>query len=192
MMMSSGCHEIWLDPIQGGTWGDAPNPTAPDETEDDVDEPEDDMYVGDPTVHVIAKRGSDVEPGSMPISLDPSWQTPDTLVLIFTNEAHACDEPVIPMQVGVTCDRAHDWYFILKIPPELNEPGLIDLSDARISFRKEIMFPDCGGGGGMGFGHGGTLEIVSNDETSLLVRLSGVGDQHWPIDGEHTVPLCGT
>ncbi|WP_129347454.1 hypothetical protein [Sorangium cellulosum] len=79
MMMSSGCHEIWLDPIQGGTWGDTPDPTAPDETEDDVEEPEDD-----------------------------------------------------------------------------------------------------------------TLEIVSSDETSLLVRLSGVGDQHWPIDGEHTVPLCGT
>ncbi|XXT25243.1 hypothetical protein WME94_27295 [Sorangium sp. So ce429] len=126
------------------------------------------------------------------ISLNPpAWETPDALVLFFSSEVQQCADPVIDMQIGVTCDIAPAWQFILMIPPELNKPGLIELSDIRIGFHKETMLLDCGGGGGMGTGHNGTLEIVSSDETSVVVKVRGVGDDHWPVDGDHTIPFCG-
>ncbi|WP_438010703.1 hypothetical protein WME89_19855 [Sorangium sp. So ce321] len=53
------------------------------------------------------------------------------------------------------------------------------------------MLPDCGGGGGAGNGHRGAIEIVSSDETSVVVKVRGVGDDHWPVDGDHTIPFCG-
>ncbi|WP_437931284.1 hypothetical protein WMF37_19320 [Sorangium sp. So ce291] len=77
------------------------------------------------------------------------------------------------------------------IPPELNKPGLIELSDTRIRFRKQTILPDCGGGGGWGNAHWGTVEIVSSDETSVVVKVRGVGDNNWPVDGDHTIPFCG-
>ncbi|KYF70355.1 hypothetical protein BE17_42045 [Sorangium cellulosum] len=61
----------------------------------------------------------------------------------------------------------------------------------RVGFHKETITLECGGGGGAGDGHRGTIEIVSSDETSVVVKVRGVGDDHWPVDGDHTIPFCG-
>jgi len=174
-VMNSGCEEIVFNPIQNGGWDSPPDPVEPDDGEevddDDVDDV-DDTDDGASSVHAIAQ------------------ETPDGLVLYFSNAVEQCAQPVIDLKIGVNCDKAGIWQFILTIPPELIKPGLINLNT--IFFSKSTILADCGGGGGGGIGHWGTLEIVSSDETSLFVKLRGAGDQHWPVDGDHTVQRCGT
>ncbi|WP_437522061.1 hypothetical protein WME79_30545 [Sorangium sp. So ce726] len=173
-VMNSGCNEIVFNPIQLG--GSESNPDAVvaddgDEVDDDEVDAVDDGASG---LHAVAQ------------------ETPDALVLYFSNAVEQCAQPVIDLKIGVNCDRAGIWQFILHIPPELNKPGLIDLYTMQILFSKSVILSDCGGGGGMGPGHRGTLEIVSSDETSLFVKVRGAGDQNWPVDGDYTVQRCGT
>jgi hypothetical protein len=184
-VMNSGCEEIVFNPIQNGGWDGPPAPVVLDD-DDDADD-------GASAVHAIALRGSDVVPGSLYFtSSPPPWETPDALVLYFSNAVEQCAQPVIDLEPGVDCDKAGTWQFILMIPPELNEPGLIDLSAMHIPFSKTVLFSPCGGAGGSGPGHQGTLEIVSSDETSLFVKVRGAGDENWPVDGDYTVQRCGT
>ncbi|WP_437293393.1 hypothetical protein [Sorangium sp. So ce426] len=178
-VMNSGCDEFIFNPIQNGGWESPPGPVVPDdgdeEEDDDVDDDDvDDVDDGASGIHAIAQ------------------ETPEGLVLYFSNAVEQCAQPVIDLKVGVNCDKAGIWQFILTIPPELNKPGLIDLHAMQIFFSKSVIFSNCGGGSGGGIGHWGTLEIVSSDETSLFVKVRGAGDQHWPVDGDHTVQRCGT
>ncbi|WP_437850566.1 hypothetical protein [Sorangium sp. So ce363] len=192
-VMNSGCDEFIFNPIQNGGWESPPAPMVPDDGDEVDDDDVDDVDDGASAVHVIALRGSDVVPGSLPFTgSPPPWETPDALVLYFSNAVEQCAQPVIDLKVGVNCDKAGTWQFILTIPPELNKPGLIDLSAMHIPFSKSVILSGCGGGGGSGPGHWGTLEIVSSDETSLFVKVRGAGDQHWPVDGDYTVQRCGT
>ncbi|WP_437765976.1 hypothetical protein WMF27_27005 [Sorangium sp. So ce281] len=192
-VMNSGCEEIVFNPIQNGGWDGPPAPIVPDDDEEVDDDDVDDADDGASGVHVIALRGSDVVPGSIPFTSSPAaWETPDALVLYFSNAVDQCAQPVIALDLDVDCDKAGTWQFILTIPPELNKPGLIDLSAMHIPFSKTVILPGCGGGSGVGPGHWGTLEIVSSDETSLFVKVRGAGDENWPVDGDHTVQRCGT
>ncbi|WP_437542344.1 hypothetical protein WME97_29610 [Sorangium sp. So ce367] len=187
-VMNSGCEEIVFNPIQNGGWDSPPDDVVHDD-DDDVDDEDD----GTSAVHVIALRGSDVVPGSLYFTGSPMpWETPDALVLYFSNAVDQCAQPVLDLEAGVDCDKAGTWQFILMIPPELNEPGLIDLAAMHIPFSKTVIFSGCGGASGSGPGHEGTLEIVSSDETSLFVKVRGAGDENWPVDGDHTVQRCGT
>ncbi|WP_437708522.1 hypothetical protein WMF45_30400 [Sorangium sp. So ce448] len=171
-VMNSGCEEIVFNPIQNGGWGSSPAPMVPDDGEEVDDEEVDVTDDGASGVHAIAQ------------------ETPDGLVLYFSNAVEQCAQPVIDLEIGVNCDKAGIWQFILTIPPELNKPGLINLNT--IFFSKSVILSDCGGGSGVGPGHQGTLEIVSSDETSLFVKVRGAGDENWPVDGDHTVQRCGT
>ncbi|WP_438038081.1 hypothetical protein [Sorangium sp. So ce128] len=192
-VMNSGCEEIVFNPIQNGGWGSPPAPMVPDDGDEVDDDDVDDVDDGASAVQVIALRGSDVVPGSLYFTgSPPPWETPDALVLYFSNAVEQCAQPVFDLEAGVDCDKAGTWQFILLIPPELNEPGLIDLSAMHIPFSKTVFFSGCGGASGSGPGHEGTLEIVSSDETSLFVKVRGAGDENWPVDGDHTVQRCGT
>jgi hypothetical protein len=181
-VMSGGCQEVVLDPIQSGALKSSPESTA-----------------SASSPNVIALRGSDVDFGALHFSpahptLDPPpWDDPDALVLFFSSAVQQCTDPVIPMQIqlGGTCDIAPVWQHILMIPPELNTLGLIDLSDPRIGFQQFMLSANCGGGGGTGIKYWGTLEIVESDETSLFVKVRDNNHPQFPIDGDHVVQRCG-
>lgn len=140
-------------------------------------------------------RAGDLPPDSGFFALDdpstPSDES-DKLVLYFSSVAQECPPPIIE----ATCENAPIWQFILVLPPELDTPGLIDLATAPVPFRETLSFVgdsgSCGGfGGGMGPSYGrGTLEIVSTDETSLFVKLRGVGAKN-QASGDYTVQRCG-
>ncbi|WP_437911833.1 hypothetical protein WME73_30380 [Sorangium sp. So ce302] len=129
-----------------------------------------------------------------PRSLGAKIASLDALVLFFSSAVQQCTQPVIPMEIDVdgTCDTEPVWQHILMIPPELNTPGLIDLSSPGIGFQQFMLMANCGGGGGTGSRYWGTLEIVESDETSLFVKVRGTGNPSFPIDGDHTVQRCGS
>ncbi|WP_044965961.1 hypothetical protein [Sorangium sp. So ce145] len=187
--MNSGCGEIVFNPIQNGSWESTPEAIAP------IDEAPDEADDGASPPHVIALRGSDVDFGSLHFSptLNPHpWADPDALVLFFSSAVQQCSQPVLAMEVGATCDLAPAWQHILMIPPELNGPGVIDLSVLRVGFQQFMLMDNCSGGGGTGNRYWGTLEIVESDETSLFVKVRGTDNANFPIDGDHTVQRCGT
>ncbi|WP_437791725.1 hypothetical protein [Sorangium sp. So ce693] len=192
-VMNSGCHEVVFDPIQSGSLESSPESVVP------VDEGPEEADNGPSTPHVIALRGSDVDFESLHFypTFDPHpWDDPDALVLFFSSAVQQCTQPVIPIEIESdgTCKIEPVWQHILMIPPELNTPGLIDLSNRRIGFHQFMAMAGCagGGGGGVGSGYWGTLEIVESDETSLFVKVRGTGNTSFPIDGDHTVQRCGS
>ncbi|XXX77548.1 hypothetical protein WMF30_02070 [Sorangium sp. So ce134] len=178
---SAGCDEIVFVPELDWTDPSDPGSTPPDTPPN----PED----ADPPVPgAVAVRAGDVPP-DFGFGM---WDDPDTTLLIFDSDAQEC----VPTVIQATCDNAPIWQLILSIPPEidLGTPGLIDLTDKRISFR-EALSEDrsgCAFGGGVGAlsGYRGTLEIVSSDETSLLVKLRGAG-MNGQGNGDYTVERCG-
>ncbi|WP_437893698.1 hypothetical protein [Sorangium sp. So ce124] len=192
-VMNSGCGEIVFNPIQNGGWESSPEAItpideAPDEEDNDASPP-----------HVIALRGSDVDFESLPFrpTLNPHpWADPDALVLFFSSAVQQCTQPAIPIEIESdgTCKTEPVWQHILMIPPELNTPGLIDLSNPRIGFHQFMAMAGCAGGGGGGTGnrYWGTLEIVESDETSLFVKVRGTENPSFPIDGDHSVQRCGS
>ncbi|WP_437813984.1 hypothetical protein [Sorangium sp. So ce1078] len=136
---------------------------------------------------MIAMRAGDAPPDLSDRFFGPSGVDPDSLVLFFSSVVQECARPF----VAIRCDNAPIWRFILIVPPELDAPGLIDLSDPRIGFDESFAYPDCSGGGASGTGFQGTLEIVSSDETSLFVKLRGASDETLSLDGDYTVERCG-
>ncbi|WP_437781034.1 hypothetical protein [Sorangium sp. So ce1097] len=174
---STGCDEIVFEPVVDWTSPSDPGaPPSPSEPEEDVEPP---------TPSAIAMRA-----GDLPSDFDfHMWDDPDSLILVFNSDVQECP----PTLIEATCDNAPIWQLILTLPPELDTPGLIDLSDSRIRSRETLSFNDngCGFGGGWSFfGYRGTLEIISTDETSLFVKLRGVlmNDQ---VNGDYTVQRCG-
>ncbi|WP_434045071.1 MULTISPECIES: hypothetical protein [Sorangium] len=171
-IVSAGCEEIVFVPVLDGE-----HPSDPDSPPPPDDDP--------PVPSAIAMRT-----GELPPDFNFStFEDPDTLLLVFNSDVQECP----PTVIEATCDNAPIWQLILALPPELDTPGLIDLSDDRIHFY-ETLSDDANGcafGSGRGFlGYRGTLEIVSTDETSLFVKLRGAGmrDQ---ASGDYTVQRCG-
>jgi hypothetical protein len=98
---------------------------------------------------------------------------PDTLVLLFSDQALSCADPV----VGTSCPDAIVWQSALLLPPDLVRVGPVDLANPRISSFSFLFAGSsgtCGGGGGGGGGgpNGpGTLNITSSDSGSITVDL---------------------
>lgn len=171
-IVSVGCEEIVFIPVLDGE-----HPSDPDSPPPPDDDP--------PVPSAIAIRAGELPP-------DFNFWTPedpDTLLLVFNSDVQECP----PTVIEATCDNAPIWQLILALPPELDTPGLIDLSDDRIRFYETLSenANGCLFGFGRGFlGYRGTLEIISTDETSLFVKLrgAGMGDQ---ASGDYTVQRCG-
>ncbi|WP_437623151.1 hypothetical protein [Sorangium sp. So ce1151] len=175
---STGCEEVVFEPVFGETFPSAP--VTPPSPSDPESEPEEDP----PTPGALAIRAGDAPPDSPYRTLED----PDTLILFFDSDVQEC----FPMEIKATCENAPTWQLILTIPSELAVPGLIDLSDQRIFFTESLSeaTPSCGFGGRGGPGLGGTLEIVTSDETSLFVKLRGAS-MKGQADGDYTVQRCG-
>jgi hypothetical protein len=149
----------------------------------------------------LAMRYADVPSNSLPYSFLPNNgppndgppTDPNSLVLFFVNPGQQCAHPGIGSNcsqggMGV-CAAGPSQQFVLLIPPELDKPGLINLDDSRIGYEVDVATPGWGGGGGGGRGDAsGTLNIVSSDETSLSVVLSGTGPAMYTSGGSQPAP----
>jgi hypothetical protein len=189
----SGCSPIVLEPLSGTQAAETP------------------VVPGTPTVGgdggniVLAQRASDVNwqtgEGFWP-SLPP-WQ-PDSLVLFFSTDAQQCAQPLL----GQRClGSGQFWQEVIIVPPVLAHPGLIDLTDSRISEFSTATLPDgsatCGGGGYSGPGRSGTLELIGDGASTLSAKLTdvesimshsivdGVDQGLISLDGVYTGQLCG-
>jgi hypothetical protein len=123
---------------------------------------------------------------------------PDTLVLLWSNQAETCATP----RIG--CSDGHAWQTALMIPPDLVKVGMVDLQDPRVQqFSVEYFDTMCSGGGGGGqYAGNASLEIVSMDTSSVTVTLGGgfaggldvtVNGTEYPptpLDGDHTLTRC--
>jgi hypothetical protein len=94
---------------------------------------------------------------------------------------------------------ALSWQVSVGIPPALQVPGVIQLSDPTLLSYSSENGPnsgtpgDCFGGGGSFIE--GTLEIVSIDAGTIVVILAGTsqgGLGDFDADGEYTAPICPT
>ncbi|KYF71121.1 hypothetical protein [Sorangium cellulosum] len=171
-IVSTGCEEIVFIPVLGGE-----HPSDPDSPPPPDDDP--------PVPSAIAMRAGDLPPDFN----FRKGEDPDTFILVFNSDVQECP----PTVIEPTCDNAPIWQLILALPPELDTPGLIDLSDDRIRFQEALSenANGCGLFGGEGFGgYRGTLEIISTDETSLFVKLRDTG-MEGRASGDYTVQRCG-
>jgi len=177
LLASSGCKPIVFNSIQeeqGSGFG--PSPSGPSGG-----------GVGG-GISALAIRGADA-----PVSFS-STMDPESLVLFFASTPLQCAEPAITFpDIGGPCPGAPVWQLILSIPPELNRPGVVDLADPRINFSHNIRFDDCGGGSAWGVGgYWGTLTILSADDDSVSVQLSGTSATATVnFDGDYVAERCG-
>jgi hypothetical protein len=183
----SGCSAVVLDGLRdAGAGGELGEETG---TTDQLT-PQPVVEAGpNPTeVHTaLAMRYADVPANTLGQILGPpdgSVTDPNALVLFFVNPGQQCSHPGIastcpgqaPSATGMaTYATVPSQQYILVIPPALDQPGLIDIPANDILSLTSVATPSCNGGGGGGGGGSGTLNIVSSDDTTLSVVLSGTG-----------------
>ncbi|WP_438023959.1 hypothetical protein [Sorangium sp. So ce233] len=203
-MMNGGCDRIVLVPVE----------PQPAETEEEQPPPSPNalaMRAGDwPLPRVVSPTFFTEFPSNL---FDPPPH-PDALVLVFSESAQECSQPVLRPSSELPADSGADpryfWQVILVIPPELNQPGLVDLRDDRIGIYHGFWKPPYAGSIGTSPGSGmwrvwstgatldwgkseKTLEIVSSDASSVSVRLDW-GEPPYDegeIDGDYTATYCG-
>jgi hypothetical protein len=110
---------------------------------------------------------------------------PGMLYLKLADYALAC-----PESIESRCLVPGEWWAYIGIPPALQTPGTYPLSSSGIvsdSAESGSGSDDCCycGGGSLA---GGTLEIVSIDAATLVVRLSGLDG--FRVDGERSAEIC--
>jgi hypothetical protein len=138
-------------------------------------------------------RAGDLPPGTAPWSGTPD---PDALVLLFASKAQQCAAPWFNGTLQPPpCTAPGWWQAALLVPPDLDRPGPVDLSDPWIAWAATEVFANCQGGGQeVSQGRvGGTLDILSSDPGSLSVELSGGVNAvtfATVIDGAYTVQRC--
>lgn len=110
---------------------------------------------------------------------------PNTLYVFIHDDAASCSDPFAAMPCG-----SH-WSVTVAIPPHLQQPGVISLSDPSLISTFSATGPgsgdDCYFGGGS---YDGDLEIVSINNTEVVVRLANTDKFEFDADGEYTAPRC--
>jgi hypothetical protein len=186
-MMATGCDPVVLSPI-------GPPPAA-----------------STPGRSMLVMRLSDVnwnyEATPRAEILGP-WGDPDAIVFFFSNEAQACETPLLPIHCPVDTTF---WQLALAIPPALVRPGIISLLDNRIQLWAQADTPQCalnvgiGGAADISLLLGATLELIPNG-AGLTAKLSGgvapfgtaqSNGVEGPVfgvlsDGDYTGTFCGT
>ena len=118
---------------------------------------------------------------------------PNALLVQIANYAQGCSN-----NPGPDCDGGFTWQISVTIPSALQVPGVLQLSDPSLNgFFSESLSDaqntgDCSGGGGSFVQ--GTLEIVSIDSGTIVVKLAGTspGVTDFDADGEYSAPICPT
>ncbi|WP_433935363.1 hypothetical protein AB3662_11660 [Sorangium cellulosum] len=201
-MMNGGCDPIVLVPVEPQSAEEEPPPPSPNALA---------MRAGDWPLPPVVSPTFFTEFSSY--LLDPPPH-PDALVLAFSESVQECSQPVLRPSTELPADPGADprsfWQVILVIPPELNQPGVIDLRDDRIGMYHGFWKPPYAGSIGDSPGSGAwevwstgttlesgkwekTLEIVSSDASSVSVKLDW-GEPPYDIgeiDGDYTARYCG-
>ncbi|APR79446.1 Hypothetical protein A7982_04793 [Minicystis rosea] len=153
------------------------------------------IVVGPPSA--IAEYGSSVQdPPSDTGSTTGGGTTPEdpsTLHVRIGNYGPTCGGSAIS---PFTCTTTTVWQLSLTLPPELQAAGtVVQLGDepfiGMFSETGSNGSPDdCWGGGGT-FSFG-TLEVLSNDGATIVLRIAGsnAGFSDVPVDGDYTAPIC--
>lgn len=118
---------------------------------------------------------------------------PSTLFVRISNAQPACG-----VSVSFPCGPETVWQVSIGIPPSMQSPGgVYALSDPNLisSFSEggsNGTPGDCWGGGGTFWD--GTLEVLSNDGATIVIRLSGTasGLGDFSVDGDWSAPICDT
>lgn len=118
---------------------------------------------------------------------------PNTLFVKIGNDGPACGD-TFPYD----CNPGITWQVSIGLPPAMQVPGVYSLDDPAIIATEAESGSDpgnfgepaaCWGGGGS-FTEG-TIEVVSNDGATLVVRLQGTsGWVEFNADGQYAAPIC--
>lgn len=113
-------------------------------------------------------EGEDPTVGPEGLTTGPSELEPGTVILLFSNQIYACDDPQADLACGNNSSS-------LLIPPEFQAPGTYELNDTdfRGFFSDTDVFdntggPECGASAGTVFG---TLVIDAIDATGISGRV---------------------
>jgi hypothetical protein len=117
---------------------------------------------------------------------------PNTLYVEIGNFTPTC----VGGDPAPVCTSSLTWQVSVAIPPALQVPGVLQLSDPNLlSFVSESGSQGgapgtCAGGGGS-FTQG-TLEILSIDADAIVVILAGTSavGSDFDADGQYTAPIC--
>lgn len=117
------------------------------------------------------------------------WPDPDTLLVKITNYA-----PVCHGDLPTECAPELLWQYTIGIPPAAQVPGTYSLGDPGFSSSFFETAPNgdgtCMQGGGGGFSDG-TIEVVSNDGSTIVITVSGAySGIDLSADGTHAASIC--
>jgi hypothetical protein len=119
---------------------------------------------------------------------------PNTLYVEIGNFTPTC----VGGDPAPVCTSSLTWQISVAIPPALQVPGVLQLSDPNLlsvfsESGSEGGSPGACAGGGGSFTQG-TLEIVSIDADAIVVILSGTSavGSDFDADGQYTAPICPT
>ncbi len=126
-----------------------------------------------------SSSGSTGSGGGIPID-------PERIYITFGSQKPLCEAPFESGGCG-------NWKVAFGLPPELLQPGVLELADSRLNAYSSSSGPDRGGGdcyGGGGSFVDGTVEIVSVDEDKIVIRLADTWAFDFDANGEHTIDRC--
>lgn len=113
------------------------------------------------------------------------------LFLKIGNYAPTCGDSYPP-----SCVSPASWQVTIGLPYYMQGPGLYSLSDPSISSNASASgqdpdYPDACWGSGGSFEEG-TLQVLSNDGSIIVVRLNGTQKFEFNADGQYVLPICPT
>lgn len=116
---------------------------------------------------------------------------PDDLLLVVTSESGAKILTCNNSPFGDTCPQA-SWSVYVNLPLPLQKPGTYSMQDLGATFSEtQAAYDDgtCAGGGGSFFD--GTLQVVSIEDSQVVVTLDGVSSlQGSAVAGTYAMPIC--
>jgi hypothetical protein len=106
---------------------------------------------------------------------------PNTLYIMLGDYALACEDPF-----ETPCGN---WHVSIGIPPALQVPSVISLSDPTVTSMYSASAPACESGSGGSF-IDGTLEIVSISQTDVVGKLVNTSTFEFDANGDFTAVRC--
>lgn len=139
-----------------------------------------------PPAAALAIRGED-----LPVEVGEPPPDPGSLYLVLGTAPHTCEDPSSAM------DCTDTFRVTLRLPPALQQPGIIDLTDPVLGASFSRSWGEPGSCGPDDFHtapfENGTIEILSIDETAVSCRLYGSTSrdgERIDADGLYAVSVC--
>ncbi len=144
-----------------------------------------------PTPSAVALMTSELPPNALPCGFNPCTPPADMLFIELTSLGNnSCSVPIPGLDLA-----GNDWIRQIGIPAKYQQVGTYSMMDQAIDYSggENFVSPTGSGAatssGGMGSG-GGTIEIVSIDDTSIHIRLQGTALNYPNEDGDFIAQRC--